>query len=320
MSTTRHSPPDSQGAQAHTPPLPEVRGAQAPVPSLPEVRGAQATSLEGLASRSPHRHHLIPLAWVLLAATIGVQIAFPLTGGGTLPLTVASVVLLASASTLHLAATRGVGAAVALVVIAGGGGLVAEAIGVSTGFPFGTYDYTDGLGIKVLGVPVLVPLAWIMMSWPALAVTRRLVGAMRLSGTSARVVTAFLGAYALTAWDVFLDPQMVDQGHWAWQFPDPSLPGVDDIPLTNFAGWLLVSFLMISILDRVIGTRSERFDDAMPATAYLWTYFSSVMAHAVFFGRPTVALTGAVIMGVVALPLLVIEVRSLRSRRHGASV
>ncbi len=308
MSTTRHLPPESQGAQ---------EGAS----SLPEVRGAQATSLEGPPRKASHRHHLIPIAWVLLAATIGVQIAFPLTGGGTLPLTVASVVLLASASALHLAATRGFGAAVALVVIAGGGGLLAEAVGVSTGFPFGTYAYTDGLGLKVLGVPVLVPLAWIMMSWPALAVTRRLVGAMRLSGTRARVVTAFLGAYALTAWDVFLDPQMVDQGHWVWQFPDPSLPGVDDIPLTNFAGWLLVSFLMIAILDRVIGADdADAADDAVPVTAYLWTYFSSVMAHAVFFGRPTVALTGAVVMGVVAIPLLVLEVRALRSRRHGASV
>ncbi|GAC02583.1 hypothetical protein GONAM_56_00550 [Gordonia namibiensis NBRC 108229] len=267
------------------------------------------------------RHHLIPVAWVLLAATIGVQIAFPLTGGGTLPLTVASVVLLASASALHLAATRGFGAAIALVVIAGGGGLVAEAIGVSTGFPFGTYAYTDGLGLKLLGVPVLVPLAWIMMSWPALAVTRRLVGAMRLSGTRARVVTAFLGAYALTAWDVFLDPQMVDQGHWNWQYPTPSLPGVDDIPLTNFAGWLLVSFLMIALLDRVIGAGDTAdADDAVPVAAYLWTYFSSVMAHAMFFGRPTVALAGAVVMGVVAIPLIVLEVRSFRSRRHGASV
>ncbi|TSD95266.1 carotenoid biosynthesis protein [Gordonia rubripertincta] len=282
------------------------------------MRGAQATSHEGPATRTPRRKHLVTLAWVLLAATVGVQIAFPLTGGGTLPLTVASVVLLASASALHLAATRGFGAAIALVVIAGGGGLLAEAIGVSTGFPFGTYAYTDGLGLKVLGVPVLVPLAWIMMSWPALAVTRRLVGATRLSGTRARVVTALLGAYALTAWDVFLDPQMVDQGHWTWSFPTPSLPGVDDIPLTNFAGWLLVSFLMIAILDRLIGAGDA--DDAVPVTAYLWTYFSSVMAHAMFFGRPTVALTGAVVMGAVAIPVLVLEVRAFRSRRHGASV
>ncbi|EON32194.1 hypothetical protein GTC6_13561 [Gordonia terrae C-6] len=257
---------------------------------------------------------LITLAWILLAATIGVQIAFPLTGGGTLPLTVASVLLLASASLVHVAATRGAAAAVALAVVAGGGGLIAESVGVSTGFPFGTYEYTDGLGLKALGVPVLVPLAWIMMSWPALVVTRRLVRASGVARRWARPATAVVGAYALTAWDVFLDPQMVDQGNWVWRYPTPSLPGVADIPLTNFAGWLLVSFLIVATLDLLI-RRDENAEtdgagmDAVPVTAYLWTYFSSVMAHAVFFGRPTVALTGGLLMGVVAIPLLVVEIR-----------
>jgi uncharacterized membrane protein len=202
---------------------------------------------------------------------------------------------------------------VALAVIAGGGGLLAESVGVRTGFPFGAYDYTDGLGLKVLGVPVLVPLAWMMMSWPALVVTRRLVDALGVSGAATRPVIAVVGAYVLTAWDVFLDPQMVDQGNWAWRYPEPSLPGVADIPLTNFAGWLLVSFLVIVALDLAI-SRSDRADtDIMPITAYLWTYFSSVMAHATFFGRPTVAITGGILMGVVAIPLLIIEIKGRRA-------
>ena len=53
--------------------------------------------------------------------------------------------------------------------------------------------------------------------------------------------------------------------------------------------------------------------DAVPITAYLWTYFSSVMAHAVFFGRPSVALTGGLLMGVIAIPLLVVEIRGRRA-------
>ncbi|WP_238420568.1 carotenoid biosynthesis protein [Gordonia sp. 'Campus'] len=275
------------------------------------------TAVDSRKTGHPHPtwgRRLVTLAWVLLAATIGVQIAFPFTGGGTLPLTVASVLLLASAALVHVGATRGPGAAAALAVIAGGGGLLAEAVGVSTGFPFGTYEYTDGLGLKAFGVPVLVPLAWIMMSWPALVVTRRLVGALGVSGAATRPIIAVVGAYALTAWDVFLDPQMVDQGNWAWRYPEPSLPGVADIPLTNFAGWLLVSFLMIAALDLAIGRSDRAGTDAVPITAYLWTYFSSVMAHAMFFGRPTVAITGGILMGVIAIPLLVIEIK-----RHRAS-
>jgi putative membrane protein len=43
-------------------------------------------------------------------------------------------------------------------------------------------------------------------------------------------------------------------------------------------------------------------DDRQPGLLYLWTYASSVLANAVFFDRPEVALAGGVVMGLVALP------------------
>ncbi len=243
------------------------------------------------------------LPWLLAGLGVLTQIMFPLTGGGTLPLTVAAVVLLAGASLAHAWVTRGAGAALAVLGVAGGLGLVAEAVGVRTGYPFGGYDYTGTLGAEVLGVPVLVPLAWTMMAWPALVVARVLVPCR--PGPAARAATVGVAAWALTAWDVFLDPQMVEAGHWAWATPVPSLPGVEGIPLTNFAGWLLVSVIITGVLDRAVPRDAlpALRRDAVPLTVYLWTYFSSVMANAVFFGRPTVALVGALVMGVVAVPL-----------------
>lgn len=252
------------------------------------------------------------LAWVLLCANILLQMAFPFTAGGTLAMTAASVLLLAGAVLIDATATGGVRAMAVLAVVAGIGGLCAEAIGVRTGYPFGSYDYTGTLGVQVAGVPVLVPLAWIMMSWPALVVARRLVGRY------GRVAVAVVGAWALTAWDVFLDPQMVDLGYWQWNSTRPSLPGVDGIPLTNFAGWFLVSLLMVAVLDRAVPDRSPTATlrtEAVPVTAYLWTYFSSVFAHAAFFGRPPVAVVGAVVMGVVAVPLAVSVIREARAAR-----
>jgi uncharacterized membrane protein len=252
-------------------------------------------------------------AWVAGGAGIAAQMVFPFTDGGTLALTVASVVLLATASVVHVATTRGARAVVALVLVAGGGGLVAEAVGVRTDVPFGSYAYTGTLGPHVLGVPALVPMAWLMMAWPALVVARHLVGRHP-------VAVPFVAAYALTSWDVFLDPQMVDAGHWTWEHPTPSLPGIGDVPLTNYAGWLLVSFVMGVLLDRLVGPPRPRASsasgassassaswapDALPLTIFLWTYASSVLAHAVFFGRPPVALVGGLVMGVVAVPLAV---------------
>ena len=202
---------------------------------------------------------------------------------------------------------------------------VAEAVGVRYGVPFGEYDYTGTLGVELLGVPLLVPLAWVMMSWPAAVVARRLVGPRR------PVLRVAVAAYALTAWDLFLDPQMVDAGHWAWASPTPALPGVEGIPLTNFAGWLLVSALVCAGLDRVVGrdgletvasaTSSTSVDpprparDTVPIAVYLWTYGSSVMASAVFFGRPSVALVGGLLMGLVAWPLAWRLWREQRERR-----
>ncbi|MFW0794471.1 carotenoid biosynthesis protein [Gordonia sp. CPCC 205515] len=248
-----------------------------------------------------HRHsRLLRLGWVLFAATFVVQCAFPYVDGGTLGLTIASVVLLTASVLVHVAATVGPSAAAILAAVAGGGGLIAESVGVHTGVPFGDYDYTGTLGPELFGVPIVVPLAWIMMAWPAL------VAARRLTGTQRPWATVVVGACALTAWDVFLDPQMVDQGYWRWHHPEPSLPGVDGIPLTNFAGWFLVALVMMAVLDRLLGRPT---DDALPITIYLWTYFSSVMAHAVFFGRPPVALVGGLIMGAIAVPLLVVVLR-----------
>ncbi|AWB93980.1 carotenoid biosynthesis protein [Aeromicrobium chenweiae] len=237
---------------------------------------------------------------------------FPFTDGGSNRLTILSVVLLSAAALVHVTATRGPTSALGLLLVAGGGGLVAEAVGVHTGIPFGSYDYTGTLGPEVLGVPAVVPLAWLMMAYPALLAARRLAG-------SYRPLVPVLAGWALTTWDVFLDPQMVDAGHWRWDHPTPSLPGVEDIPLTNFAGWLVVAVVMCTVLDRVVARtpRAATDGDLLPLTVFLWTYASSVLAHALFFGRPPVALVGGLLMGTVAIPLAVQLVR--RHRREGGS-
>jgi carotene biosynthesis associated membrane protein len=253
--------------------------------------------------------------WVAGACAVAAvlcQMVFPFTDGGTPTLTIVAVLLFAAASLASAWAVGGPASALVLLVVAGGGGLLAEAVGVHTGFPFGSYAYTGTLGPQLVGVPVVVPVAWVMMSYPALLVGRRLAGAC-----SAAVL---VGAWALASWDVFLDPQMVDAGHWRWAHPDPGLPGVDGVPLTNFAGWLLVSLLLVgalgAALDRVAPGRHHPAGsgpcDRLPGALYLWTYASSVLAHTAFFGRPPVALVGGLLMGLVAVPYALAYARAVR--------
>lgn len=249
------------------------------------------------------------LSWALLTATIAVQIAFPYVPSVTPALTTASVVLLTASVLCDAAVSRGWRGPVTLLVICGGGGLLVESLGVHTGFPFGSYHYTDVLRPAVLGVPLVVPLAWAMMAWPALIVARRIAGA--------RWARVGVAAYALAVWDVFLDPQMVDAGNWRWHNTSPALPGVDGIPLTNFVGWLVVALAMMVLLDRLLPVEPVAPDsDAVPSAVYLWTYVSSVIADLTFFGRPMVALVGGVLMGIIAIPLALSVIREIRDAQR----
>jgi len=228
----------------------------------------------------------VPVA--LAAPTVLLQIAYPLVHGQLRDrLTVTTVVVFFATSVAHALLTRGPGWTVVFVATTTGLGLLAEAVGVATGFPFGDYAYADSLGPAWLGVPVVIPLAWAMFAYPCLLVGRRLARGWR---------AAVVGGLALASWDLFLDPQMVAAGHWHWRYADPGLNGV---PLSNTLGWLGVAIAMMALLGRL---PQQEADDRVPAVLFLWTYASAVLANAVFFDRPGVALAGGLGMGLVALP------------------
>jgi putative membrane protein len=235
----------------------------------------------------------VRLLWTGLAILIGAEICYPLTTGGARAVLVIATVLLGGAlSVTHAALTRGGRAALALLAVAAGGGLLVEAVGVATGFPFGRYGYAHALGPTVLGVPVVVPVAWAWMAWPAWLAAGVLT-------TRWRVPVAAVG---LAAWDLFLDPQMVAAGYWTWA-------GEATVPVTNYLGWLGVSLVMMALLALAVPSTVDRRADAPMLAGYLWTYYSSVLAHAVFLDLPASALWGGLAMGAVAVPVSVKLVR-----------
>jgi putative membrane protein len=230
--------------------------------------------------------------WAPLAVLVLAEIGYPLVSGATrAALVVCTVVLGFAVSLSHAWTTRGPRVAARLVAVTAGGGFAVEAVGVATGFPFGSYHYSDALGPRLLGVPLVIPLAWTWMAWPACLAAR------------GRVLVAGLG---LAAWDLFLDPQMVAEGYWRWHDPSPALPGVPDVPLTNYLGWFAAAVLMMALLGATSppeAPETAQHHDAPMLALYLWTYASSVLAHAVFLGLPASAAWGALGMGLVALPL-----------------
>jgi uncharacterized membrane protein len=241
-------------------------------------------------------------SWGLLAVLVLVQIGYPLVSGGARAgFVVVTVVLGFALSVGHAAVTRGLRAALGLVAVTCAGGLAVEALAVATCVPFGCYSYASALGPRVLGVAWVIPLAWTWMAWPAW-----LVAGVLVRPVAVRVAVA---AWALAAWDLFLDPQMVAEGYWTWEGSFRSLPGVPDVPVGNYLGWLLVALVMMVGL-AFVTPAGTRLGDGVMSAQYLWTYCSSVLAHAVFLGLPWSALWGGVAMGAVAVPL---GVRTCRS-------
>jgi putative membrane protein len=247
-------------------------------------------------ARSARTRH--PALLALLAGVVALQLGYPLTHGTTRDrLSIVIVAGLAAVAVWHAAATRGTRTAGALLLVTALPGYAVEVLGVHTGVPFGTYAYGDSLGPRWFGVPPVIGLAWTMLAWPAALAARRLVGG--------RVARVLVGAWALAAADLFLDPQQVAAGHWTWRFPSPHLPGVAAVPLTNYLGWLAVALLLSAAVQAFAGDG----DDGVMIGLYLWLYVGWIVALAGFLDLAAAAGWGALGMGLVAVPLALRSVR-----------
>ena len=247
----------------------------------------------------------VKAAWVCVLLGVAVQGSFMFNGGSFWQIT-ASVLLLTAASVLLL--WRNVGARAAVLAAAGVVlvTFLAEAIGVATNFPFGEYAYSGGLGWSLFGVSLIVPFAWLMMAYPAWEIANRIITWGGKKGVAAKVV---LASWAMVAWDVFLDTQMVAAGNWSWQNPEPSLIGTPGIPLTNYLGWFVVSTLIMLIFAWCFKEvkKNKTATGQYPLYAiYLWTWLGSVVANLTFWQRPGLALVGGIAMGTVAVWLLIV--------------
>ena len=164
-----------------------------------------------------------------------------------------------------------------------------EVLGSTTGFPFGTYDYTSALTPQVAGVPLLVSFAWAGIT---------LVAYGMFAGGGARWVQLSMMAASITAWDVFLDPQMVGEGYWQWQ---PASLAFRGIPFVNYAGWFATA-LINSALVRVIcraphAVKSHGAIQQLSIATYTTLTVLSTIGFVFFFDDVVVAAVGAVAMG-----------------------
>ena len=116
-----------------------------------------------------------------------------------------------------------------------------EFVGVHTGVPYGEFFYGVDLGPTVAGVPLGLPVFFVPLVMNGYLLCLLLLGdrarvaAVRLLTVIATVVTM----------DVVLDPGAVALGFWV--YPDGG--AFYDVPLSNYAGWVLSASVAVLALD-----------------------------------------------------------------------
>lgn len=241
-------------------------------------------------TRQERPFYLLVGAWVLA------MIAFPIArwvfgDAAIVPGTIVTTLFQFSASAFIVAMRWGWRRTLLTLLIATSITWAFEAVGTATGFPFGDYTYTDRLQPQVAHVPLLIPLAWFMML-PASWLMASLIYPPR-EGLRHRVVFALVSALAITAWDLFLDPQMVEWGFWVWN--NPPEPNYFGIPYLNFFGWVLTAFTITLIIN------PARLPILPLVTIYCITWIFQTIGQAVFWGLAGSALFGFLGMGAVVL-------------------
>ncbi|MCE0523338.1 MAG: carotenoid biosynthesis protein [Methylacidiphilales bacterium] len=153
------------------------------------------------------------------------------------------LILLAFANT-HLHAVRQWSAGVArrwgLIILVCS--FVIETFGVSIGFPFGDYQYTDHFGPMLGVVPLIIPLAWHVVVTNALFIVRA------VAPHASRLGEAALAGLLCTLYDFILEPfATVAKHYWTWTG--------GTIPLINYVAWFVLSGLLVRIFAPTLSSR-----------------------------------------------------------------
>lgn len=134
-------------------------------------------------------------------------------------------------------------------------GMLAEIIGVNTGYLFGAYSYGNVLGIQFMKVPLIIGVNWFTTMYCAGCIIYKLnewlynkLGIDFKPSFPVQLVTFVLDAALLaTFFDWILEPTAIALKYWSWM-PE------DQIPVLNFVCWFGISAFLLTFF------RLLRFD------------------------------------------------------------
>ena len=104
-------------------------------------------------------------------------------------------------------------------------GMICEILGVNYGYIFGDYVYLDNLGTKVFGVPILIGINWVILTF--------ITGSISSYIFKKNLKFSILfGAIFMILLDLIIEPVAPLLGFWIFDLPS--------VPLQNYIGWFLI--------------------------------------------------------------------------------
>jgi len=192
---------------------------------------------------------------------------------------------------------RGWRRALRFYLIAAGVAVVFEYTSTHSGFPYGRYDYTGftrGDELYISNVPLFVPLSHPVLMWAGRSIA--VVGFRART----RAVIPWLGALGAVLVDLVVDPVSLHGRDWflgdmyRWQSPH----GYLGVPLWNFLGWFLATWVVLYV-DEALDVGRERSFDAMRGITLALSVMVFDVLLALGIRQWRVALSGAVITAAI---------------------
>lgn len=201
----------------------------------------------------------------------------------------------------HSYLVKGLKQTVAFFLIAWVISWTCEFIGHNYAWWFGHYKYTETLGPRLGGVPLLIIVTWAVIIYSSFMLIDWLVGlkgARRVRSWWGRGLWAVLIAAATAtltvAWDMMVDPmatsrlwlEVAHKKPWWWWESGPYMrelkvwKGRGGVPIGNFVGWWLAPFFIIVIFYLIFQNRnliSEKLVNFVPVLIYFYMYFTVVV-------------------------------------------
>lgn len=161
-----------------------------------------------------------------------------------------------------------------------------EWVGTVTGFPFGSYTYTDAFGPLLFGsVPIAVPLAWWVIIWPL-----HLVIHSALSGRGDILYAPVWTALAAVWADGIIEPvATLSRGYWSWDAGG----WYYGVPWTNFVGWFFTALILSFFLQVIMPHAPYKKQALRIPVLVLFTTLFTFWVASIFLGQWLAVAVGA---------------------------